>query len=75
MDDHLMFGSSEALRLANDRLDGLRQERAIHRRTALAQKRRRFGAIASAVSSLRAALSAVDTDQSIPTLSNHPYRG
>jgi hypothetical protein len=75
MNAYAMFLSSEALRLANERLDGFRQEQAIHRLTAGAPKRSRFSAIASAVSSLRAAISAVDTDQSLPTLSDYPYRG
>lgn len=74
MNAYVMFGTSEALRLANERLDRFREEQIVHRLTAGAQKRRRFGAIASAVSSLRAALSAVDTDHSIPTLSYYPYR-
>jgi len=74
MNAYAMFGPSEALRLANGRLDSFRQEQTIHRLTAGAEKRSRFGAIASAVSSLRAALSAVEIDRTIPTLTDYPYR-
>jgi hypothetical protein len=74
MNAYAMFGTSEALRLANGLLDGFRQEQTIHRLTAGAAKRNRFGAIASAVSSLRAALSAVDIDRTTPTLTDYPYR-
>jgi hypothetical protein len=74
MNAYAMFAADEALRLANERLEGFRRERAIDRLAARAPKRSSFGAIASAVSSFRAAVSAVDTDHSIPTLSNYPYR-
>jgi hypothetical protein len=74
MNAYAMFGTSEALRLANARIDGFRQEQANDRLAAAAPKRSRSGAIASAVSSLRAALSAVDTDDSLPNLINYPYQ-
>lgn len=74
MNAYAMFAANEALRLANERLEGFRLEQANHRRAAGSPKRSRFAAIASAVSSFRAAASAVDTDHSIPALSNYPYR-
>jgi hypothetical protein len=75
MNAFAMFAADEALRLANERQDGFRRERAIDRLAARAQQRGLFGGIASAVSSVRAALSAVDTDSSLPALVNYPYRG
>jgi hypothetical protein len=69
-----MFAADEALRLANQRLDGYRQESANDRLAAGAPLRNPFRAIVSAVSSLRAALSAVDTDDSLPNLIDYPYR-
>lgn len=74
MNAYAMFSANEALRLANERLEGFRMEQANDRFAARAPKRSSFGAIASAVSSFRAAASAVDADHSIPTLSNYPYR-
>lgn len=74
MNGYAMFAADEALRLANERLEGFRLEQANDRRAASAPKRSPFAALASAVSSFRAAASAVDTDHSIPALSNYPYR-
>lgn len=74
MNAYAMFAADEALRLANERLEGFRLEQANERLAARAPKRSPFAAIASAVSSFRAAASAVDTDHSIPALSNYPYR-
>jgi hypothetical protein len=74
MNAYAMFAANEALRLANERLEGFRLEQANHRRAAAAPKRSAFAAIASAVSSFRAAASAVDTDHSIPALTDYPYR-
>ena len=75
MNAFAMFAADEALRLANERQDGFRQERANDRLAAGTPKPGLFSGIASAASSLRAALSAVDTDSSLPALSNYPYRG
>ena len=74
MDHYSMFAANEALRLTNERLEGFRQERVMDRLAARAAKPSALAAIASAVSSFRAAASAVDTDHSIPALSNYPYR-
>jgi hypothetical protein len=71
---YAMFAATEALRLANERLEGFRLEQANDRLPARSPKRSSFRAIASAVSSFRAALPAVDTDHSIPALSDYPYR-
>ena len=73
MNAYAMFAANEALRLANERIEGFRLERA-NDRYAAAPKRNPFAAIASAVSSFRAAASAVDTDHPLPALSNYPYR-
>jgi hypothetical protein len=74
MNAYAMIVASEALRLADERLDGYRQETARHRLAARAAKPSRIASIVSAVSSLRAALSAVETDNSTPSLINYPYR-
>jgi hypothetical protein len=74
MNAYAMFAANEALNLANERLEGFRLEQANERRAATAPKRSPFAAIASAVSSFRAAVSTVETDHSIPALSNYPYR-
>ena len=74
MNAYAMFAANEALNLANERLEGFRLEQSNARLVAAAPKRSRFAALASAVSSFRAAASSVDTDHSIPTLTNYPYR-
>jgi hypothetical protein len=66
--------ANEALRLAHERQDGFLRERAIDRLVASQPKQSRFAGIAAAVSSARASLSAVDTDFSLPTLTDYPYR-
>ena len=75
MNAFAMFAADEALRIANERQDGFRRERANDRLAGLTLKPGLFGGIASAISSLRAAFSAVDTDSSLPALVNYPYRG
>jgi hypothetical protein len=74
MNGYELTVANEALRLANERQDGFRRERAIDRIVASQPKRSRFAGIAAAVSSVRASLSAVDTDLSLPTLKEYPYR-
>jgi hypothetical protein len=75
MNAFAMFAADEALRVANQRIDGYLQEQSNRRLVAGAPKRSRFAAVATAASSLRAALSAVDVDRTIPTLTDYPYRG
>lgn len=74
MNAFAMFAADEALRLANERIEGYRQEQVNRRVAAGGPKRSRFAAIGGAVSSLRETLSAVDTDTTLPALSNYPYR-
>ncbi|HEV8489729.1 MAG TPA: hypothetical protein VGQ58_08090 [Candidatus Limnocylindrales bacterium] len=74
MNGYGMIAADQALRLADERLDGYRRERAIDRIAAGQPKQNRFAGIAAAVSSARAAFSAVDTDFSLPILRDDPYR-
>jgi hypothetical protein len=74
MNGYELTVANEALRLANERQDGFRRERAIDRIVASQPKRSRFAGIAAVVSSARVSLSAVDTDFSLPTLKEYPYR-
>ena len=74
MNAFAMFAADEALRLASERVEGYRQEQADWRLAARASKRSRFASISGAVSSFRSALSATETDQALPALSNYPYR-
>lgn len=74
MNAFAMFAADEALRLANERIEGYRQEQASRRLAVGGPKRSRFAAIGGAVSSFRTAISTVETDQALPALSNYPYR-
>jgi hypothetical protein len=74
MNGYELIVANEALRLANERQDGFRRERAIDRLVASQPKRSRFAGFAAAVSSARETLSAVDTDFSLPVLNEYPYR-
>ena len=75
MNSYGMIVASEALRLADERLAGYREEQARHR---LAASVRPTGGlidrISVAVSSIRATVSVVDTDTSLPSLNDYPYR-
>lgn len=74
MNGYMLIAADEALRLANDRTDAYRREKAIDRLAPAQPKRSPFGAIASTVSSFRAAISTVETDLSLPALDDYPYR-
>ncbi len=68
--------TDHALRLANARLQELRNESAIERmRSANRPGRGLFGRIAAAVSSMRTTITTIDADfTTVPSLNNYPYR-
>ena len=76
MNAYALISADDALRLANERMQELRNESGIERmRPAMRPARSLFGRIAAAVSSLRTTLTTIDADfTTLPTLSNYPYR-
>lgn len=74
MNAFAMFAADEALRLANERVEGYRQEQADRRLAARASNRSLVASISGAVSSFRSALSATEADRALPALNNYPYR-
>jgi hypothetical protein len=75
MNAYSLITADDALRLANERMQGLRNEAGIERiRSANRPGRSLFGRIAAAVSSVRTTATTVDAVPALPALSNYPYR-
>jgi len=71
-----MLSANDALRLANQRMQELQREAAAQRMHSTSRRPGMFGRIATAVSSMRASLTTIDTDfTTLPSLSEYPYRG
>jgi len=67
--------AEDALRLANERLDGFRSDADSSRLAAAQPSRSRFVGIRTALASLRSALTAVEpAGPSLPSLNDYPYR-
>lgn len=65
--------ADHALRLANERLDGLRAEARLQH-SASAQRRGRFGSLRQVMASVRAAFREVEVDRPTVRLTDYPYR-
>jgi hypothetical protein len=76
MNGFALFAADQALRLANDRAAELRREADLRRLVGRSPRTGLNARIAAAVSSVRAAFTAVERDfTTMPSLMDYPYRG